>query len=563
MKKKFTLFILIFSFILLIIYIKYNKNLKNIEENGTIIIMNYEKGYNYENPDLYEYSINEFYIKKENQKISKISNDTWLDFGFVYLNGKDNFLYVDSYRNLRIVSKNNFNRIIGKNIAIREDNKYNLDFGYIEKFGYFLNPYSKDIKKSFGASKNGKTIGYIDSKLDFFISKNGNARKYISDNVTSFTIDYFGKNVYYTKDKNKLYLYKNGNSQKITDDIKNFLISKDGNNVIWIDSNYDIYFKNIETNNKYKICNDKNGIYAIINDDNSILYTKVNSKSKDLFRFSNNKNQKIVSDVIGFLQYKNIIYYIDEENNLFEIDIENNYKKNKIKSNIKKFVLFDSKIYFLDYNNDVYKKENNKKIENVASDVSDDYVILDDNVVYKKNNLIYINNKKISDKIKAFTFNSHYIAYVDIKDQVHVYNVKNKKDSIQIKDAKKHSRIYLGNNFLYQTNINTEDIKGYYCTQEDFFINNKRGRLVKFEKNNKIIFFFDDNTKQEYFYEKDGKVGYISEGISFFIKNKSLEIELEYFISYDRSSISCNLKMISKNEFDKKLNEIKLINKAG
>lgn len=559
MKKKLNLFILIFFIILLIGCSKNNESLKNTEENSTFIIMDYE---NYNSDG---YKINEFCIKRENEKVSKISNDPWLDFGFVYSNEEEYFLYVDYSGNLQMISKNNFKRIIGKNVAIKEDNKYNSDFGCVERFSYFLIPSSKNIEKSFGTSKNGKTIGYIDSELNFFISKNKNSRKHIDNNVTSFTIDYFGENIYYIKSSNELYLYKNGKSQKITDNVKNFLISKDGNNIAWIDNKHDIYVENISTNDKYKLCNYKKGTYVILCDDNSILYTKViHNESKDLYRYSNSKSKKIASNIIGFSQYKNIIYYIDKENNLFEMDIKANYKKNKIKSNIKKFVLSDSKIYFLDYNNDIYKKENDKKIEKIASDVSEDYIIIDDNVVYKKDNSIYINTEKIAEKIKAFSFNSSYIAYVDAKDQVHVYNVKNKEDSIQIKDVKKHSRIYFGNNFLYQTNLAVDNIEGYYCAEEDFFIDNKRGKLVELKKNNEVIFFFDDNTKKEYFYEEEDGDGYISDEIFFRIKNKSLKIKLYYTLSSGALSEEvCDLRKISRDEFYKKLDEIRLVNEKN
>ena len=134
MKKKLNLFILGLFIILLTGCSKKDENFKNIQDDGTLIAINYE------NSNLNNFGKSEIYIKEENKKISRISNDAILSFGFTYLNNKNNFLYVDNNGNLQITSKNNFKQIIGENIALKENNKYDSSFGYIERFGYFLNP---------------------------------------------------------------------------------------------------------------------------------------------------------------------------------------------------------------------------------------------------------------------------------------------------------------------------------------------------------------------------------------------------------------------------------------
>lgn len=569
MKKYIYIFLVAICLILLI-----GCNKKAIKEDGTLILQNQEviSCYNYksfEDPDFFTEDLyeNQFFIKKENKKVSEITDDAMFNFDYIYLNEENKFLYVDRYKGLNIISKNNIKNIVGENVAIEENCPYDLDFGCIDRFNSFLYPETKIKNKAYGASKNGKTIAYIDLNLDFFIIKDDSARKHIDKNVSSFTLDYFGENVYYIKNENQLYLYKNKENKKIATGVKNFFISKDGNNVVWIDNNYNVYTKNISDNTINKICNSKDGVYAVIGYDNSIIYTKGNSKT--LYRYLNQKNIKIASDVIGFCQYKNKIYYINVKNNLFEIDLKDNYKKSKIRSNIKNFVLSNSKLYFLDYDKNIYKKENNKSLTKIASNVDEDYAIIENDVVYKKDDAIYVNNKKIADRVKAFCFNSSYIAYVDSKDRVHIYDVKNKKDSIQIKNAKKYAKIYLGNNFLYKPTLefdNINKIVGYWYSDEPFNFDNKKGNLIKFEPNNKVTIFYSDNTKKSYDLTIDKEYGCLyftklntSGEVEFYIKD--IEFKKIRLIINDKRSYGYDFQKISDNEASKKINEIKLMNK--
>lgn len=573
MKKYIYIFLVATCLILLVGCNK--KDIKYIKEDGTLILQNQEvvSGYNYksfENPDFFTENLykNQFFIKKENKKVSEITDDAMFNFDYIYLNQENKFLYVDRYKDLNIISKNNIKNTIGEDVAIEENCSYDLDFGCIDRFNSFLYPEIKIKNKAYGTSKNGKTIAYIDLNLDFFIIKDNSARKHIDKNVSSFTLDYFGENVYYIKNKNQLYLYRNKQSKKIASGVKNFFISKDGNNVVWIDNNYNVYTKNVSDNTINKICNSKDGIYAVIGDDNSIIYTKGNSKT--LYRYLNQKNIKIDSDIIGFCQYKNKIYYINVGNNLFEIDIKDNYKKSNIKSNIKNFILSNSKLYFLDYDNNIYKKENNENLTKIASNVDEDYSIIENDIVYKKYNAIYVNNKKIADRVKAFCFNSSYIAYVDSKDRVHIYDVKNKKDSIQIKNAKKYAKIYLGNNLLYKSTLefdNINEIAGYWYSEEPFNFDNKKGNLIKFEPNNKVTFFYNDNTKKSYDLTIDKDYGCLyfsklntSDEISFTIRDIELK-KISLIINNIKYSYGYDFKKISNDEASKKINEIKLMNK--
>ena len=114
---------------------------------------------------------------------------------------------------------------------------------------------------------------------------------------------------------------------------------------------------------------------------------------------------------------------------------------------------------------------------------------------------------------------------------------------------------------------NINEIAGYWYSEEPFNFDNKKGNLIKFEPNNKVTFFYNDNTKKSYDLTIDKDYGCLyfsklntSDEISFTIRDIELK-KISLIINNIKYSYGYDFKKISNDEASKKINEIKLMNK--
>ncbi|MGN1032154.1 MAG: PDZ domain-containing protein [Intestinibacter sp.] len=499
---------LLFLIIFTVLLVGCNKDTNNINftESSTLIMTK-------EN-SLLDGSSRDFFVKSKEGEICKVPYYSDEEI-YTYLQNSDSFLYIDQEKNLQKVNNSGQSELIGTNVVLdkMEDvNKNYLDFVEYRDFGYMPNIseslYPNDFEKSYGASMNGKTIAYIDSNLNLYVKKDDKDCKKVDSCVTSFTIDYTGEYVYYLKNSEELYVYHNDEFTKIANNVNQFLISKNGEKVIWLSLELKMYIKDLSEGDKNEICAGEQAISAKIYDD-TVLYLRNTSDDRlDLYLYSKGKSEFIESDVFMFSQDKEKIYYIDSENNLWETDANDLSKKNKIKIDVMEFKIEDSVLYFLDNDSNLYKKEENKDYIQIANDVAvDGYTIVDGNIIYKNNrNQIFVNDENIGDCKYGFCFNSSYVAYIDKQNQVHIYDAKNKKDSIEIEDAKKYSSIYLGDKPLYQYYFSLEDIQGYWNSVDgNFILNGQNVKMLEFKDCDqslnecKLVAYFYNNTNEEHY----------------------------------------------------------------
>ena len=499
----------------------------------------------------------DFYIKTEGGDETKLGNDLMTDENgyfesIYYLDGKNKCLYVDDNRNLQIISEDGSKEKIGSDVA----SSYNIAnqenyYGNMESYFEIFAP------SGFGISKDGQIVVYMNYEGDLYMKKFGDDKEKIASDVTAFEIDNVGKNIYYLKNGYDLYLYSNGENEKISSNVEKFRISDSGKIVTWLNSEYELYMRNLDSEDKEKLSSDTSELYsAIICNDGSVIY----SSDGELYIYANGEKEKLASDIMRFCKNDKKIYYLNADGDLYGISA-NKGEKNKIHTDVIDIRIFDSSLYFIDEDRNLFKVQDDRDAEKLANDLMnvDYYNVVDGNLVYQKSDKsIYLNDKKVVSNSKGFAFNSVCFGYVDEKNQVHIYNFKDKKDSVEIKNAKKYSEIYLGNNFLYSNQLEPSDLEGYW----KYEIDDPLDLAVEFKGEDKFIMYGTDDYKQEFTYTinySEENLMYINidgyEGVTDTIKvdetgkNMTIEEDGKYYY----------LERISKEEFEELLNTNKEI----
>lgn len=516
-----------------------NEAVKVVEDNTLIMTKS--------NSDL---STSNLYMKGQDGQETKLSNNLMYNEGsyyedVYYLNGENKCLYVDEDRNLQMVSEDGEKEKIGSDVAstdyiLDQDNYY----GNMESSLETLTP------SGFGASKDGSTIIYVNYEGNLYMKKSGEAEKEkISSEVTAFQIDITGEHIYYIKNGYDLYVYTNGESEKISSDASQFKISDNGKFIAWTNSESELYIRNLDSEDKEKLSSDTSDLYSsIICDDGSVVYLS----DGELYIYTNGDKQKVASDVIDFCKNDKKICYLNNDQDLYEISTDKTGEKNKIHSDVMDIEIFDSTLYFTDEDMNLFKMQDGKDAEKVGNDLISVsyYNVVDGNLVYmKSDNSIYLNDKKIVSNSKGFTYNSVCFGYVDQKNQVHVYNFKDKKDSVQIKNAKKYSYIYLGNKILYSNELEPKDLEGYWK-----FTDEEVNRVGAEFKGNKIIIYGTKDYKQELKYTVNNATENTMD-ITFDDDYEGYSETIE--ADEDKNNITiieqsgnCYLERITKDEFD-------------
>lgn len=475
------------------------------------------------------------YIKTEGKDEEKIASDVPTYTKKDYINGEQSILIQDKGNNLY---------------------KYNLKKEK-EKIASDL---SSDEINSYEFMPSSNTIAYISSEKSLYVKYDGKDKEKIANDVVLYRMSTDGKFIYYMNTDEELYLYKeDGNKEKISTDIQSFDIVNNKGDVIFINNDDNLYLKSTDKNDKVKISSDVSNLWGVKSNDEEIMYiSEYNYKDLkgELYLYKNNVSEKIASDIRSYKYRDNKFYFINSDDELYEKEIGKE-ESNKIKADINYVSFIKDGIVFTNSDGEIYIKKNNKEDEKIGNDMKENSnvsIINDEELLYiKSSGELFLDKDKIASDVVGYSFNSENIAYSTKNKEIHFYNLKTRKDNIEINNVGKYSEVYLGNKLIYSKNLEPKDLNGFWKADEY--------NIFEFEEPNKIKLYSKSEEESNYTvkYEVES-----SDSNSIVLKGKDT-LSKEKFtitkftsneISLQANNVSGTLNKISKEEAEKFIKSI-------
>ncbi|MFL8676139.1 YARHG domain-containing protein [Clostridioides sp. GD02404] len=503
-----------------------SKNSQDKRDNSLILLKRDE-----DNSD----GMTDVYIKTQGKDEEKIASDIPIDTKRDYINGEQSILIQDKENNLY---------------------KYNLKK---EKEKLASDLISSELN-SYEFILSSKTMAYISSENSLYVKYDGKDKEKIANDVVLYKISQDGKYIYYVNTDEELYLYKeNEDKEKISTDIKNFDIINNKGDVIFINNDDNLYLKSLDKNDKVKISSDVSNLWGVKSDDEDIMYiSEYNYKDLkgELYSYKNGKSEKIASDVRSYRYRNNKFYFINSDDELYEKEVGKDESK-KIKSDIDYISLINDGIVFINSDGDIYIKKDNKEEEKIGNDMKENSnlsIINNDKLLYiKSSGELFLDKEKIASDVIGYSFNSENIVYSSKNKEVHFYNMKTKKDKVEMSNIQKYSEIYLENELIYSKNLEPKDLSGFWKADEY--------NIFEFEEPDKIKLYTKNQEEGNYTikYEVES-----SDSNSMVLKskdsssNKKLSVTRynSNEISLEADKVSGTLNKISKEEADKFIKSI-------
>lgn len=475
------------------------------------------------------------YIKTEGKDEEKIASDVPTYTKKDYINGEQSILIQDKGNNLY---------------------KYNLKKEK-EKIASDL---SSDEINSYEFMPSSNTIAYISSEKSLYVKYDGKDKEKIANDVVLYRMSTDGKFIYYMNTDEELYLYKeDGNKEKISTDIQSFDIVNNKGDVIFINNDDNLYLKSTDKNDKVKISSDVSNLWGVKSNDEEIMYiSEYNYKDLkgELYLYKNNVSEKIASDIRSYKYRDNKFYFINSDDELYEKEIGKE-ESNKIKADINYVSFIKDGIVFTNSDGEIYIKKNNKEDEKIGNDMKENSnvsIINDEELLYiKSSGELFLDKDKIASDVVGYSFNSENIAYSTKNKEIHFYNLKTRKDNIEINNVGKYLEVYLGNKLIYSKNLEPKDLNGFWKADEY--------NIFEFEEPNKIKLYSKSEEESNYTvkYEVES-----SDSNSIVLKGKDT-LSKEKFtitkftsneISLQANNVSGTLNKISKEEAEKFIKSI-------
>lgn len=503
-----------------------SKSSQNKGDNSLILLKSDE-----DNSD----GMTDVYIKTQGKDEEKIASDIPIDTKRDYISGEQSILIQDKENNLY---------------------KYNLKK---EKEKLASDLISGELN-SYKFIPSSKTMAYISSENSLYVKYDGKDKEKIANDVVLYKISQDGKYIYYVNTDEELYLYKeNEDKEKISTDIKSFDIINNKGDVIFINNDDNLYLKSLDKNDKVKISSDVSNLWGVKSDDEDIMYiSEYNYKDLkgELYLYKNGTSEKIASDIRSYRYRDNKFYFINSDDELYEKEVGKDESK-KIKSDIDYISLIKDGIVFRNSDGDIYVKKNNKEDEKIGNDMKENSnlsIINDDKLLYiKSSGELFLDKDKIASDVIGYSFNSENIVYSTQNKEIHFYNMKTKKDKVEMSNIQKYSEIYLENELIYSKNLEPKDLIGFWKADEY--------NIFEFEEPNKIKLYSKNQEESNYTikYEVES-----SDSNSMVLKSKDNSSNEKLSVTrYNRNEISLEadnvsgtLNKISKEEADKFIKSI-------
>ncbi|EQF24161.1 YARHG domain protein [Clostridioides difficile CD160] len=503
-----------------------SKSSQNKGDNSLILLKSDE-----DNSD----GMTDVYIKTQGKDEEKIASDIPIDTKRDYISGEQSILIQDKENNLY---------------------KYNLKK---EKEKLASDLISGELN-SYEFIPSSKTMAYISSENSLYVKYDGKDKEKVANDVVLYKVSQDGKYIYYVNTDEELYLYKeNEDKEKISTDIKSFDIINNKGDVIFINNDDNLYLKNLDKNDKVKISSDVSNLWGVKSNDEDIMYiSEYNYKDLkgELYLYKNGTSEKIASDIRSYRYRDNKFYFINSDDELYEKEVGKDESK-KIKSDIDYISLIKDGIVFRNSDGDIYVKKNNKEEEKIGNDMKENSnlsIINDDKLLYiKSSGELFLDKDKIASDVIGYSFNSENIVYSTQNKEIHFYNMKTKKDKVEMSNIQKYSEIYLENELIYSKNLEPKDLIGFWKADEY--------NIFEFEEPDKIKLYSKNQEESNYTikYEVES-----SDSNSMVLKSKdnssNEKLSVTRYnsneISLEADNVSGTLNKISKEEADKFIKSI-------
>lgn len=471
LKKKY---LIIMVFTLLLTGCKSEKikqvNVKTKDTDNTFIMVKNEES----NGEL----LSEFYVKYEGKDKNKIASNIPAYNMFEYLEGKQSMLIQDYENNLVKYDSEGEKEIIGKELI--DSNLESI---------------------SYKVSSNNETVAYLTDDESLYIKEKDKDKDKVANNVWNYEIDATGKYIYYINNENNLYMYNDGKNEKIASDVYSFKISNNGETVVFLNNEENLYVKNINNEDKEKINSGmveissvniyENGIVTFLNDFDYDDY------KGELYIYNGTDKNKIASDVIQYIKKDDKFYFINEEGILYEKALGDD-KSNKLLSDVEYMEDIKDGIVYINKDGNIYSKQDNKDAIKLGKNIMSKELLNVANgeeIIYlTENNDLFIGDNKIAQEVINYVFNSEIISYVTKNKEVHSYNLKDKKDTIEIKNAKDYSYIYLEDQLIFSNSLEPYELAGFWEVTPPIDYESEK-YVLEFSGNTKLIFHNTDGQK--------------------------------------------------------------------
>lgn len=433
-----------------------------------------------------ESDVSDIYVKYEGKDEEKVASDIPRYNKIEYLEGEKSIIIQDEDNNL---------------------NKYPSE-GDKEKIGSDIIS-GESSYMSYEVSGNNKTIAYLTDDESLYVKYPDKDKEKVASNVYYYDIDNFGDYIYYKNSENELYSYNNkAEKNKIAVDVDTLKISDDGQNVIFIDVDGSLYIKNINSDEKVKIDSGDIEISSVnFHSDDSITYLNdynyENSKGElYIYTPKEDSKTKIASDVTSYERKENKFYYITADETLYEKSIDEQ-KSSMILSDVQYMRLVKDRIVYVNNDEEIYTKDGSKEPTKIGTNIMGIgmlNIINEKEVVYlTKDNELFIGKDKIASEVVNYVNNSKIIAYVTKDKEVHSYNLKNKKDNVEISNAKNYSEIYLEDKLLFSNSLEPYELTGFWSVGSSTYDN----FILEFSGSSKLIFYTLEGEKYTINYNVD------------------------------------------------------------
>lgn len=442
------------------------KNIKDQNIANTFVLFK-----SMENTKDSEEQIYDVYIKSDGKEKNKLASNIINPIDVYHYSKNGNIVYLnDKKNNLLKFNVQGENEIVANHIT---NNSYSI-------------------------SDENKTIIYIDNNNSLYIKEDEGDKNKIASNIIDYKVSKDKKTIYYIDNLNNLYLYNSGNNELLSSNVHNFEISENGEYVVFLkNQDYGIYIKNKKNTESIPIYYSQDLIENLkVNNDGEVMfldqnyYDEDNSRSKgELYLYNGNKISKIASDVNIYIKKDNVFYFLDADGTLYEKSLKNK-KSSQILSDVQDFEIIENGILCIDKNGILYYKEYNKNIQEKATlknkSPENIKVINNKSFIYiTEDNKLFIDDDEIDQNVDSYAFTSEIVSYLK-GNEIHTYNLKDNKDTIEIKNVNDYSYIYLENQLLFTNKLDGKKLEGFWEVKPEGNIENS-SYILEFNDTNKLI----------------------------------------------------------------------------
>lgn len=428
-----------------------------------------------------EKSVSDLYVKYYGTDEQKLTTGISNYPDMKYISGDKSVLVLDNESNLYEYTKDG-----NKNKVASDVLSDDLEYG-----------------SSFSISKTNNTIAYLTNDYSLYAIYEGKDKVKVASNVSYYQVSSDGKIIYYIDYDGALYSFDSSEQkEKIKSEVSTVSVFNNGLDILFTTHSQELYRNILGSSEPVKI------------DDGSIDYDSIRFKNGDITYINeydwdtgkgelflyNSKNEKIkiASDVTQYIKINNDFYYINSENNFYKKNVKDD-KSEKLASDVTYIYNVDGTIYYLNNDNDLYKS--GKEAKKIGSGIENTYdvkVVNGNDILFKnKDGEIYLNSEKIISEAKKYTIDAQTLAYVNENNEVHIYDMKNKKDEVVFENAKSYSTIYYCGKFLFENTLTPEDLQGSWKYEDNY----GGYALYNFKGSNKIEVYTEAGLEETYTYK--------------------------------------------------------------